>query len=156
MTWLYTGRICTEDDDISENEQDCGGAIDTCELDQLAECLDLTHRLGDDSFYNALINAIIDVVTEDKTFPVFHTEFLHAVLPKGSPALKLMADFWIFCGDLDKPGWQVLLDDCDSVDHLKAVVQGLMRKDCPVADEDLPWIQNRCQYHIHADGEKCV
>ena len=154
-TWLSTKKICTDLGEM-EHAQEASATLDHAEFNSLSGCLQLGHDIGDDHFHNASVDAIIDIAVEHGCYPVQEVKHLRKDLPKASPVLKLLVDFWVYRGKFGRADWDDALDSCSSVDHMRDVVRGLARKEGDVKDEDLPWLKDRCRYHIHTEsGAEC-
>ena len=168
-TWLYTGEICTISSEASTDDSDATLEIEAgrrvalqeddpacaeelrvvkAELKVLMKCFKLADKLQDAKFHNATIDCWIELIEEKDfyTMPSWSGEKESAF----RPLMRLMADAWSHRGNVgylnEKRGggtefWQI-------------VVKALMEK----KDSDKgPCYENRCKYHIHAEGEaKCT
>jgi hypothetical protein len=125
------------------------GAI--AEYQSLAKCLILSDLIQDDHFYNAVVDAIIEIM---KTcFPVHVTDTLLKRLPPCSPVLALFRHFWISCGADDWYKNNVWFNDCPEFWY--EVARGLTERMWTGGHGRTltkPWETDRCQYHKHRDG----
>lgn len=73
------------------------------DTEQLALCYGLGERLDDARYRNALLCTIQDDVMKEGSFPSDHAiAIIYAQTGRGSPARKMMVDFWAYAGN---PSW---------------------------------------------------
>lgn len=174
--WLYTGQIGSDvtadepvinKDDSTNNDTDATSEATIVELAPkevitssnewplLAGCLVLAHNIGDNAFFNASINCVVEAVVNKNRYPTSITTYLYDSLPRSSPALQLFADFWVHQGEaawIDEDAEDS--DDNGPKQFWVRVAKGLLEE---FGSEEKPWLEDRCKYHKHAKGEpKCT
>jgi hypothetical protein len=170
-TWLYTGKMCTDLQDerqsteiasttsestISSNNDyatNTSKKSTTPEWNLLSNCLVLAHQIDDNVFYNVTVDSMIELNVATGKFPGCLSPRLYRALPAMSPALQLLVDFYVYT----ESNKLCAGDDVDKgpQEFWVAIAKGLIEKDHATSNE--PWLQDRCRYHIHADGKpKCT
>lgn len=135
----------------------CSNNMKNCEWPLLASCLVLADKLEDFRFYNAAVDCLTKMTDPNNgtsIYPIGLAKELYKHLYHNSPVLKLLVDFWVYCGE---DQW---FDGGDAnpenglTEFWIAVARGLMNKKVGEAE---PWKIDRCKYHLHNEYEpKCT
>jgi len=129
--WLYTGRVV--------HQYEC--------YRYLARLYVLGERLLDSTFQNCVVAAVI---RRSQTYKKYTgnpaIQIVYAGTPAGSPARRLLIDFWLFNA---KPAWKGL-DDLTKhtcADFVNDLVRKLLeQREAPGGFDARPWIANPKSY----------
>jgi len=131
--WLYTGKVMHLE-------------IDQCYI-YLANLHVLGERILDVTFQNSVIAAMIRRSQTYKTYPGIQTvQIIYAGTPAGSPARRLLVDFWVFAGS---PKWSEVdnLSKRTCVDFVNDLIPRLLeQREAPGGLDVRPWIANPKSY----------
>ncbi|KAK3060966.1 hypothetical protein LTS18_007318 [Coniosporium uncinatum] len=118
----------------------------------------LGDKFQDHRFQNAIVDALIDSVTEFKVCPTGQARDVYDSLPEGSLYRKILVDFYVW---VHNKSWYVDTGDCETgpreffFDIAKASIEA--GSAAYAGDAVYPWVKDRCQYHIHPEGSpKCT
>ncbi|KAI4711382.1 hypothetical protein J4E89_003947 [Alternaria sp. Ai002NY15] len=131
--WLYTGRV------VHRNQYEC--------YKYLASLYVLGERVMDVTLQNSVVAAIIRRSQTWRKYPGNPAiQIVYAGTPAGSPARRLLVDFWVFHA---KPTWNGLdnlikLTCADFVDDL--VRKLIEQRGVPDSSVPRPWIANPKSY----------
>ena len=178
VAWLYTKTLYTGENDEEStmpnpSEQDKGEVSNlvvannsegedtsthNIEFSRLLQCVLLANTIEDNVFHNAVVDCIIDRAVELSKTPTGYASDFFTKLPQASPARRLIVDFWVYAGD---PSWYARSEALQAADvnagpreFWAAVALGFTKKG---TNSEIPWLEDRCQYHIHPEGEpKCA
>ena len=106
-------------------------------------------------------DAIIERVRETNHYPCALASFIYENTTEESPLRRLLVDFYAyayerswFVGNDRGPD----MDDAPREFFRDVLVKIIMLKEGPALEEpgDWPWVKDRCQYHDHAGGIRCI
>lgn len=117
--------------------------------------------IQDDKFCNAVIDYLVKAVMDKKRIPKSLAHRAYLKLPPSSPFLMLLVDFWVH-NTINDSVWFTVRNDTKSdcalgpAEFWVAVAHGLSVKASSKTGGGQPWEENKCRYHIHAEGApKC-
>jgi hypothetical protein len=133
------------------------------EYSLLYECCVLGDLLQDHRFYNSAIDAMIQIMTEEHDFPTHLAKVVCDNLPSRTPLSKLIVDNWVYNNEncwYDLPG-DPQQAPAEFWVAIARKMSARLRDDWQDNDADerdtqrntWPWVEDRCQYHIHPKGE---
>lgn len=135
LSWLYARVICTN--------RSRSWRKDKGEQEELADCIKLALMIRDDSFYNAVVDCVIDGIKEEKVAPMSMAAAVFNEL-SDSPIQQLFIDLWIYAG---KPNWKGRTFARElPMSFWKGVADGFLQKATAI---QAPWKVDSCRYHIH-------
>jgi hypothetical protein len=133
--WLYTGKVvCYEKDDCSQ---------------YLALLYALGERLIDTAFQDVILAASIRRAHTSERYPGVQTiKTIYAGTPAGSPARRLMVDFWVFNAVPTSYGLEDL-SQFTCPDFVNDLVRELIAiRGKPDGSVLVPWIANPGSYRV--------
>ena len=118
----------------------------TLDTEYLALCYSLGEHLKDVKYRNAILCIIRYYAVNEGIFPSDRAvAIIYENTKKGSPARRMMVDFWAYAGN---EGWlegdSIRSDICP--DFLEDLVPALLRARAQLARKDWPWADNADAY----------
>jgi len=143
--WLYTRKVLT-------------GTSLTTDLPALVHAWALGAYLNDSDFENAVMNAIVLLISESQPFGwqlSVKTEMINLVYESttaGSPLRRLMVDIWIRCGNE-----RYLGEECKDTSpfFLADLVTALLPAAKARPEAKASTLDSICKYHVHKLKEAC-
>lgn len=150
--WITTHKINTKERPrwASPEEKSNPGYTQESTLDteHLASCYGLGERIKDTKYRNAILSTMRHYAVNERLFPSDRAvAIIYESTQKGSPARKMMVDFWAYAGS---EGW---LEDGGiraNVCHefLEDLVPALLRVRVKPLGKDWPWAENVDTYFV--------
>jgi hypothetical protein len=154
--WLYSGLIAMH---TGDSDEDKNGPEPLLRLQSL--CLVDLYILGDvvqdDRFRNAVIDALLKGMDHYKCLLAFLVDKIELHLPCSSPLYKLVVDIWATRDDVGLYlGPTKGTDIANGSQAFWVNVAKALTLRCMGNSTPQPSFENRCHYHIHADGKDCT
>jgi hypothetical protein len=150
LTWINTGNIAAPKQTPYSGYKE--GMAPT--MEHLAQCYGLGERLQDVKYRNAILCKILYHVATKRLFPGDRAvAIIYENTTRGSPARKLMVDFWAYEGSEDwlKSG---SIRSTIHLEFLEDLVPALLRlREKPVG-KSWPWVESGRAYLIGEAGTR--
>jgi hypothetical protein len=143
VQWLYSGVL------YCQIKSDAGVVQISPEFARLFDMYILGDEIQDESFQNAIIDSIIELVEFSNQLPIRSPDISHIFdnLPPMSPLRKLLVDLCVYLCDSK---W---LENVNFERYPKEfwfeVTKGLTPKESNAKSRSLPWQVDRGQYYVH-------
>ncbi|KAJ4291020.1 hypothetical protein N0V90_010216 [Kalmusia sp. IMI 367209] len=152
LKWMKIRKIDTQDrprwasaEEKSRSDYKEEMTLDT---EHLAHCYGLGERLEDAKYRNAILHVIRDYALKEKLFPSdFSVAAIYKGTKKGSPARKMMVDFWAYTGSATWLESDSIRDSICS-EFLEDLVPALLRVRARPEENERPWVKNIDAYCV--------
>lgn len=160
LQWLYGDGLGIKDLIVDAEHEDNA-------LPQEKEIRPACHRLvelyafgeeiQDDGFRNAVLDALLHLMHKHQVFPARIIHDVEVRLPQSSPLRQLLVMMW---AAWSHPSWYECLEHDGMHEKLGQfwfdVMKERSRQDTSGVARYWPSFENRCDYHIHSNGERCI
>lgn len=156
LEWHSTKKISTLQRPCwaSQSEKNAPDYVEKTTLDteHLALCYGLGERLQNVAYRNAILRTIRHYVVEESLFPSDRSvAIIYENTEKGSPARKMMVDFWAYVGNGEwLEGESVRSSVCP--EFLEDLVVALLRVRGKPEGESWPWKEGAEAYMLSEEG----
>lgn len=157
VQWLYHQKIFS---DVPYDENDMNRSAYDNEWPRLLNLYVCGKHLEDDSFCNAVMDAVCDKLNRNAGRYTYTGDLAGAVSEKlgtASPFYRVLVDMYAWIGDEEWIASEMGNAATPIQFYMSIVQQMIQLRDGPAKDKAFPWAEDICRYHVHEyDHKRCT